>query len=84
MKTVIIAAIAAVSLASCANPEKYAKLDGNEYQIAGHPYKSAKDCKRKAPVGKFDGKCDIPVLGYRGFFDPSTVVLSDGTGSLPF
>ena len=23
-------------------------------------------------------------LNYAGFFDPSTVVLSDGTGSLPF
>ncbi|OCP19691.1 hypothetical protein BC361_30290 [Ensifer sp. LC54] len=35
-------------------------------QIAGHPFRSAENCVRKAPIGRFDRKCDIPLTGWRG------------------
>lgn len=71
-------------LASCSTTDKYAVLSEGETQIAGHPYKTAKDCKRKAPIGRFDPDCDIPVIGFRGFTDPTIGVQSGGTGSFGF
>lgn len=73
MKRIVIALAATSLLASCGittgsikpGPE-YAKLSAGEIQIPGHPFKTAKDCTRKAPIGKFDRKCDIPILGFRG------------------
>jgi hypothetical protein len=53
-------------------------LKEGEYQIPGHPYKSAKNCPRTAPIGKFDARCDIPLLGYRNFADPTIIVQSGG------
>ena len=35
-------------------------------KIADHKFRTAEDCMRKAPVGRFDRKCDIPLLGWRG------------------
>lgn len=76
MKRILAIAVLSAScalVASCGittgsitpSPE-YKVLSPNEIQIVGHPYKTAKDCDRRAPVGKFDAKCDIPVLGFRG------------------
>lgn len=70
MKTTTIrpflAAAAVVLMTSCATAGDYATLTPGEIQLAGHPFKTARDCPRKAPIGKFDNRCDIPLLGYRG------------------
>lgn len=80
-KTLSLAFAAAISLAAFATQAaEYSVLGKNEYRIAGHPYKTAIGCKRKKPVGKFDGRCDIPLIGYRGFYDPSTIIQSGGAG----
>ena len=57
-------------LASC-QTLPYSVVQQGEHQIPGHPYKSANNCVRQAPVGKFDAKCDIPLYGYRNFKDPT-------------
>jgi len=44
----------------------FSLAEDNALQIPGHKFKTAKNCERKAPVGKFDRKCDIPVVGWRG------------------
>jgi hypothetical protein len=61
-----IATISVVGMLASCTTVPYSQLKGNEYQLAGHPWKSATDCKRVAPIGKFDARCDIPLLGYRG------------------
>ncbi|MQW85642.1 hypothetical protein [Sinorhizobium saheli] len=35
-------------------------------QIPGHKFRTAENCVRRAPIGKFDRKCDIPIVGWRG------------------
>lgn len=35
-------------------------------QIPGHKFRTAENCIRQAPIGKFDRKCDIPIVGWRG------------------
>ena len=85
IKTFLLAAVlvASASLASCATAgQDYSTLNSGEIQLAGHPYKTAKDCERTAPIGKFDRKCDIPVVGFRGFTDPTIGVQSGGIGGL--
>ena len=46
-------------------------------QIPGHKFRTAENCVRRAPIGKFDRKCDIPLLGWRGaegmWWSPSVV-----------
>ncbi|TDW20484.1 hypothetical protein EV128_125114 [Rhizobium azibense] len=80
MKKIVLLAALAVAVSSCANAADYKVVRSGEYQIAGHPYKSATDCVRTAPVGKFDRRCDIPVVGFRGFSDPTVGVQSGGIG----
>lgn len=65
MRISIVAISVVGMLASCTSLP-YSQLKENEYQIPGHPWKSAKDCKRTKPVGKFDARCDHPLVGYRG------------------
>ncbi|APO75327.1 hypothetical protein AM571_CH02519 [Rhizobium etli 8C-3] len=77
--TLLAAALGAV-LASWASADDYHDLKKDEYQIPGHPYKSAQNCQRIAPVGKFDRRCDIPLLGFRNFADPTITVQSGGIG----
>jgi hypothetical protein len=38
--------------------------------IPGHPYQTYLNCKRTKPLGQFDPKCDLPVLGYKDFYRP--------------
>ncbi|PDT50461.1 hypothetical protein CO661_02240 [Sinorhizobium fredii] len=57
-----LCALAAMALSSCA--VSYAE-DG-AIQISGHKFRTAENCAREAPVGKFDRKCDIPTVGWRG------------------
>ncbi|MBX4911450.1 hypothetical protein HJA82_29490 [Rhizobium bangladeshense] len=78
MRKIILLAGVALTVASCANASAYKSLKRDEYQLAGHPYKSVKDCKRTAPVGKFDRRCDVPVVGFRNFSDP-TIGVQAGT-----
>lgn len=54
------------------------------YQIAGHPYRSDIDCERKAPIGKFDARCDHPLLGYKNFSEPVVPLVGGGVGGLSF
>lgn len=35
-------------------------------QAGGQEFHTPKKCVRKAPVGEFDRKCDIPALGWPG------------------
>ncbi|PDT82457.1 hypothetical protein CO676_17600 [Sinorhizobium sp. BJ1] len=44
----------------------FSPAEGSTVQIPGHKFKTAKNCERKAPIGKFDRKCDIPIVGWRG------------------
>ncbi|RVJ40568.1 hypothetical protein CN171_34625 [Sinorhizobium meliloti] len=44
----------------------FSLAEGSTVQISGHKFKTAKNCERKAPIGKFDRKCDIPSVGWRG------------------
>jgi hypothetical protein len=86
MKNLVIVTGMALLAVSCssvsehATSSAYTTLKRNEYQIAGHPYKSANDCERTAPVGKFDRRCDIPVVGFRNFSDPTIGVQAGGPG----
>jgi hypothetical protein len=37
-------------------------------RIAGHPYWTMPNCKRRQPFGKWDNNCDVPYIGLpRGF-----------------
>jgi hypothetical protein len=36
-------------------------------QVEGHNFKTRIDCARTGSADTFDRRCDIPVLGYRGF-----------------
>ncbi|RVL05836.1 hypothetical protein CN151_08960 [Sinorhizobium meliloti] len=44
----------------------FSHAEGSTIQIPGHKFKTAKNCERKAPIGRFDRKCDIPIVGWRG------------------
>lgn len=44
----------------------FSYAEDNTVQIPGHKFRTAESCERKAPVGKFDRKCDIPIVGWRG------------------
>lgn len=76
-----IAAVAALSSCVTGPTPKYHVLKKDEYQIAGHPFKTTKDCERRAPIGKFDNRCDIPYAGFRGFTQPDIGQISIGSGS---
>ncbi|QIG75704.1 hypothetical protein EVC20_133 [Rhizobium phage RHph_Y2_17_1] len=84
MKNLVILTGVALLAASCSSVSEhaaspaYTTLKRNEYQIAGHPYKSVNACERTAPVGKFDRRCDVPVVGFRNFSDP-TIGVQAGT-----
>jgi hypothetical protein len=79
MNRITLAVVAlGVVFASGATAADYHNLKNGEYQIPGHPYKSAENCPRTAPVGKFDRRCDIPLLGFRNFTDPTIIVQSGG------
>ncbi|TCU10484.1 hypothetical protein [Rhizobium sullae] len=79
MNRIILPAFAVATVfASWATAGDYHNLKEGEYQIPGHPYKSAENCPRTAPVGEFDRRCDIPLLGYRNFTDPTIIVQSGG------
>ncbi len=80
-KIIAVSLVALLATACTRTGGDYAQLSSGEYQIAGHPYKTAKDCERTAPVGKFDRRCDIPVVGFRNFSDPTIGVQSGGGGS---
>ncbi|MGO7308813.1 hypothetical protein ACCS91_33700 [Rhizobium ruizarguesonis] len=77
MRISIGAVLATTLLASCTTTP-YSVVQRGEHQIPGHPYKTADNCERQAPIGKFDRRCDIPLLGYRNFADPTIAI---GTGS---
>ncbi|MBP1887031.1 hypothetical protein J2Z50_005334 [Ensifer mexicanus] len=61
------------ALVSCTAVTGSIESTPGTHQIAGHPYRTMNDCVRKAPVGRFDLKCDVPLLGYRNFSDPTIV-----------
>jgi hypothetical protein len=61
-----IATLSVVGMLASCTTVPYSHLKGNEHQLAGHPWKSADDCTRTKPIGKFDARCDVPVVGYRG------------------
>ncbi|WP_018239675.1 hypothetical protein [Ensifer sp. BR816] len=54
------------------------------HQIAGHPYRSMNDCVRRTPIGQFDLKCDVPLIGYRNFSDPTIVPQVGAPGGFHF
>lgn len=56
-------------LASCTTTS-----NSGTYQIANHPYRTAVNCERKAAIGQFDLRCDVPLLGYRGFNGGDVIV----------
>jgi hypothetical protein len=78
MRISIVATLATGMLASCCTLP-YSTIQKGEHQIPGHPYKTADNCERRAPIGKFDAKCDIPLVGFRNFAEPS---ISTGAGSV--
>ncbi|MDK1492669.1 hypothetical protein QN219_21835 [Sinorhizobium sp. 7-81] len=56
-----LSALTALALSSCAI--SYAQ--DSTIQIPGHKFRTEENCIRQAPIGKFDRKCDIPVVGWR-------------------
>ena len=60
MTRIIAAAAIAALLASCSTTSEHG------YQIPGHKYRTVKGCERKAPIGEFDRRCDVPVVGWHG------------------
>lgn len=83
MKKLFALSVVAVLAASCSSHTGYADLRPGEVQLAGHPYKTQKDCDRKAPIGKFDGKCDVPVVGFSGFSMDNFGIVAGGGGASP-
>jgi uncharacterized protein YceK len=80
----LIASVAVIVLVSgCSTVGTYTtSMKSSEYQIAGHPYRTVKDCQRLSPIGKFDTKCDVPYVGIGGGKTFETItVQSGGTGS---
>ncbi|ACP25183.1 hypothetical protein NGR_c14040 [Sinorhizobium fredii NGR234] len=72
------------SLASCTTITGSIESEPGSHQIAGHPYRTLNDCVRRGPVGRFDLKCDVPLLGYRNFSDPTIVPQSGAPGGFAF
>ncbi|MBD9544309.1 hypothetical protein IB276_33220 [Ensifer sp. ENS04] len=58
-----------LALASCATTETTSSIS-----VEGHPYKTTAGCKRDKPLGKFDPKCDHPIVGFRGFNGGDVIV----------
>ncbi|NOV20856.1 hypothetical protein E5S70_33320 [Ensifer adhaerens] len=59
MPNYIACALAILTYFSCSTAQ-------TTFQVPGHPFRSTENCVRKAPIGKFDRKCDIPLTGWRG------------------
>jgi len=78
MKIVIGAVLMAAALSSCTSVP-YSVVQKGEHQIQGHPYKTANNCERRAPIGTFDRRCDIPLAGFRNFSDPNISVNGGGS-----
>ncbi|MBP1885121.1 hypothetical protein J2Z50_003411 [Ensifer mexicanus] len=57
-----LCALIALALLSC----DVAYSRDSTIQIPGHKFRTAVNCVRQAPIGKFDRKCDIPIVGWRG------------------
>ncbi|MBB4189527.1 hypothetical protein GGE07_006216 [Sinorhizobium terangae] len=83
--TLITASVlSSAALVSCTTTTGSIGPTPGTHQIAGHPYRTTNDCVRKAPVGQFDLKCDVPLLGYRNFSDPTIVPQSGAPGGFAF
>ncbi len=78
MKIVIGAALDGGAASSCTSI-LYSVVQKGEHQIQGHPYKTADNCERRAPIGTFDRRCDIPLAGFRNFSDPNISVNGGGS-----
>lgn len=68
-----------IALASCATTETTSSI-----RVEGHPYNTTTGCKRDKPFGKFDPKCDQPLLGYNNFSDPTIVPQVGAPGGFGF
>lgn len=66
--------VACLALASCTTTSSVATT------IDGHPYRTKANCQRVEPLGKFDPKCDEPLVGFKGF-SPDIIVPQVGGGS---
>ncbi|MQX09052.1 hypothetical protein CO661_21705 [Sinorhizobium fredii] len=83
--TLMMACIfSSASLVSCTTITGSIEPRPGTHQIASHPYRTMNDCVRKAPIGQFDLKCDVPLLGYRNFTDPTIVPQIGAPGGLHF
>lgn len=71
MKKVLLAIALTGLLASCTHVQSGSVVEG-------HPYRTDPSCDRSVPYGQFDSKCDYPLVGYKGFSDPTIV---PGVGS---
>ncbi|WP_152601067.1 hypothetical protein [Rhizobium sp. YS-1r] len=68
-------ALLAVLCSSCA-----ATGSNGTYEIPNYSYNTGGGCDRGAPAGKLDRPCNVPVLGYHGFVDPTIGVQSGAPG----
>lgn len=62
MRKSTLCVLTALTLSTCA----IAHAETGAVQITGHKFKTAENCERQAPVGKFDQRCDVPAAGWRG------------------
>lgn len=76
IKRIILSFAVTALLASCASTP-----NPTGTHIAGHPYRTKSDCVRTQPIGKFDPKCDEPLLGFNDFSPMSFPVTTGGGGA---
>ncbi len=55
-------ALTVVTLSMCA----IARAETNTPQNVKDKLLPVDNCKRQAPIGEFDRRCDVPALGWRG------------------
>ena len=58
----ILLALTVLFLSTCA----IARAEADDDQVARHKFETLENCVRKAPIGEFDRKCDVPTVGWNG------------------
>ncbi|THK37020.1 hypothetical protein EHS39_16360 [Ensifer sp. MPMI2T] len=81
---ITVSVLSSAALGSCTTTTGSIEPTPGTHQTAGHPYRTVNDCVRKAPIGQFDLKCDVPLLGYRNFSDPTIVPQAGAPGGFQF
>ena len=64
----VIAVALPFFMSGCVSIDKSKPPEPGAIKIAGHPYWTMPNCKRREPLGTWDNNCDVPYVGLpRGF-----------------